>query len=58
MHWAARCAEPEKRETLEELLASKGADKHAKDNVMDISKSFNLIRANILSRMETSPSFI
>ena len=36
LHWAARCPEPEKRETLEELLTSKGADKHAKDNVMEI----------------------
>lgn len=38
LHWAARCPEPEKRETLEELLTSKGADKHAKDNVMEIIK--------------------
>ena len=36
LHWAARCPEPEKRETLEELLISKGADKHAKDNVTEI----------------------
>ena len=38
LHWAARCEEPEMRETVEELLASKGADKHAKDNVKEIIK--------------------
>ena len=36
------------RETVEELLASKGADKHAKDNVMEIIEYKLLLQRNIL----------